>query len=251
MQKNELAAQGYTIRNFFKDYEEADQSFAKVKGIGYGGIQLSAVWHLEPGRLKELADKNGLKIAATHIGFDKLKNDMDGVIAEHKLMDCKYVGLGGMPKEARESAAAASAFAKEAGQFARTLRDAGLTFIYHNHSFEFADVGGKTIMDILFEECDPAMEFEIDTYWIQHGGRVPAEYIKKASGRLSVVHYKDMKMKDGQPIMCEVGEGILDWPAIVKASREAGVKWFCVEQDVCERDPFDCLKTSFENLLKM
>lgn len=48
----------------------------------------------------------------------------------------------------------------------------------------------------------------------------------------------------------EVGEGNLDWPAIVQASRDIGVEYAIVEQDICPGDPFDSLKKSWDNLEK-
>jgi sugar phosphate isomerase/epimerase len=52
-------------------------------------------------------------------------------------------------------------------------------------------------------------------------------------------------------VMAEVGEGNLNWPAILTACREAGVRWYLVEQDVCRRDPFESLGISLRNLKTM
>jgi sugar phosphate isomerase/epimerase len=57
---------------------------------------------------------------------------------------------------------------------------------------------------------------------------------------------------DGKVRFAEIGEGNLNWPAILQAAREAGVQWYCIEQDECyERDPFDSLKLSLDNLRAM
>jgi len=56
---------------------------------------------------------------------------------------------------------------------------------------------------------------------------------------------------DWETAMAEVGEGNLDWEEIIKASEEAGVEWYLVEQDVCRRDPFESLAISFRNLNRM
>ena len=64
------------------------------------------------------------------------------------------------------------------------------------------------------------------------------------------VHFKDLKMKtDNKYEMAEIGEGNLDWDAIIKACEEAGTKWALVEQDVCQRDPFESLKMSYDYLI--
>jgi sugar phosphate isomerase/epimerase len=68
---------------------------------------------------------------------------------------------------------------------------------------------------------------------------------------MPVIHLKDMQMLDGAPAMAEVGEGNLNWPAILSACRTAQVEWCAVEQDICQRDPFESLRISYENLTAM
>jgi len=51
--------------------------------------------------------------------------------------------------------------------------------------------------------------------------------------------------------MAEVGEGNLNWPRIVAACKKAGVEWYIVEQDTCERDPFESLAISLRNIKAM
>jgi sugar phosphate isomerase/epimerase len=47
----------------------------------------------------------------------------------------------------------------------------------------------------------------------------------------------------------EIGEGNLNWPAIMQAAQESGVEWYLVEQDRSyERDPFESLAISYRNL---
>ncbi len=48
-----------------------------------------------------------------------------------------------------------------------------------------------------------------------------------------------------------MGEGNLDWPGIIAACRAAGVEWYIVEQDTCQRPPMESAKLSLQNLKKM
>jgi sugar phosphate isomerase/epimerase len=48
-----------------------------------------------------------------------------------------------------------------------------------------------------------------------------------------------------------VGEGNLNWPAILRACRQAGVEWHIIEQDICQRDPFESLEISLRNVKRM
>ncbi len=70
-------------------------------------------------------------------------------------------------------------------------------------------------------------------------------------GRMPVVHLKDMVIVNGQQTMAEIGEGNLNWSSILLACQEAGVEWYAVEQDICQRDPFESLKISYQNLREM
>ncbi|MFC5452741.1 sugar phosphate isomerase/epimerase family protein [Paenibacillus aestuarii] len=249
-----IAAQLYTVRTFLKTPEEISESMKKVKQMGYKAVQASGVGPIGYAEFKALADQEGLTICATHIGYDELLNDMDGVIQKHQAWNCKYVGLGGLPQQYRESSAGYAAFAKQATEFGRQLKSAGLQFIYHNHDFEFAKYDGKTGMEILMETSDPdAVDFEIDVYWVQAGGADPIEWIRKMDGRMKVVHFKDMIVTpERKQRFAEIGEGNMNFQGIIQACQEIGVEWAAVEQDDCyERNPFESLEISFNNLAKL
>ncbi|MBI3946179.1 MAG: sugar phosphate isomerase/epimerase [Armatimonadetes bacterium] len=251
MTESTIAAQLYTVRQFTQTREGIAATFKKVRGIGYEAVQLSALAPLDPAELKRMADDSGLFICATHIPYERMRDDTDAVIAEHRTLECPYVGIGGLPSSYR-SAEGFHRFAKEASEVGRRMRRAGLTFVYHNHSFELEKFGDRAGLRTLYDESDPeAFTSEIDTYWIQHGGGDPADWIRSLKGRAHVVHVKDMAVREGKPTFAEIGEGNLDWPGILDACKEAGTRWHIVEQDTCPGDPFDSLAISFRNMRGM
>ena len=68
-------------------------------------------------------------------------------------------------------------------------------------------------------------------------------------GILWAIHFKDLKMNlESKAEIAEVGEGNLDWDEIIAACDEAGAKWALVEQDICQRDPFESIKMSYDYL---
>ncbi|NPV79993.1 MAG: sugar phosphate isomerase/epimerase [Firmicutes bacterium] len=251
MSKSVIAAQLYTVRDFTKTPRDIADTMKKIRALGYEAVQLSALGPIDPKELKDIVDGEGLTICATHISFERMRDETQAVIDEHHLWGCKYVGVGSMPAEYR-NAEGFSRFARDASAVARKLAEAGLEFVYHNHAFELEKFNGRTGLEILYGESDPAVfKAEIDTYWIQYGGGDPSAWIKKVKGRMPVVHFKDMTMRNNKQIMAEVGEGNLNWPAILEACKEAGVLWYIVEQDICERDPFESLGISLRNLKAM
>jgi len=250
MPQSQIAAQLYTVRDFTKTPEDIKKTLKKVREIGYEAVQLSALGPMDTQELASACKDLGLAVAATHTGFDQIRDNMDEVVKEHETLGCSYVAIGGLPQEYRH-ADGWMAFAKEATGVAQRLQERGLTFAYHNHSFELERFGERTGLDILYGESGPEFTAEIDTYWIQHGGGDPAAWISRVCGRSFLVHFKDMTMKGNQQIMAEVGEGNLNWPSILNACKDAGVIWYIVEQDTCQRDPFESLAISLKNLRGM
>ncbi|HEY3377866.1 MAG TPA: sugar phosphate isomerase/epimerase [Armatimonadota bacterium] len=251
MKTSGIAAQLYTLRDFLKTPADIATTMQRVKAIGYDAVQLSGLGPIEPQALATILREEGLTAAATHVSFARLCNDLPALIDEHLLWGCRNVAIGAMPDEYR-NAAGYVRFAKEATEIGRKLADAGLTFSYHNHSFEFEKFDGKTGMELLYNNADPEFLLaEIDTYWVQHGGGDPAAWIEKLSGRMVIVHLKDLGIVDNTQVMAEIGVGNMNWARILPACRAAGVTWYAVEQDVCQRDPFESLTISLANLHAM
>jgi len=63
----------------------------------------------------------------------------------------------------------------------------------------------------------------------------------------------DFTVIDNEPRFCEIGEGNLDWPSILQACEETGVRWYSIEQDqeTPGRNIFESIKVSFDNLKAM
>ncbi len=250
-----LAAQLYTLRDFTKTPADIKTTLQRVRKIGYTAVQCSALGPIEPKELASILQGEGLTCCATHVSLDRMKNHTQAVIDEHKIWGCKLLAIGGFfPKNEPTPVTTQTwlDFAAEYNALAKKFAAAGLRIGYHNHSHELAKFDGRTALAILFDKLDSSVWFEIDTYWITHGGGDPAAWIKKCAGRIPAVHLKDMAINlDRQQFMAEVGVGNLNWPGILKQCDAAGTDWLIVEQDTCYRDPFDSLETSFQNLKEM
>ncbi len=257
MSQSVLAAQLFTIRDFTKTRADFAQSMRKIREIGYRVAQVSAIGDISDSDVKRICDDNGLAICNTHVALDQLQNDFSGVIAQHELWDCRHVAIGSMPQEYRGSESGFRSFAAIANGIGEKLAEAGLSFSYHNHSFEFIKFGDRSALEIFFDETDPRyVQAELDTYWIQHGGADPIAWIDRMAGRMPVIHLKDMVMLPAaadsgmrpQQAMAEVGAGNMNFPGILAACQRAGVEFYAVEQDICQRDPFESLAISYRNL---
>ncbi|MBN1624439.1 MAG: sugar phosphate isomerase/epimerase [Clostridia bacterium] len=249
MRNFKISAQLYTLRKYTQTPEGLLDTLKKIKEIGYKSFQLSGAGPMDPAYIRKCLDETGLVMSATHTSPQRLKEDLDSVIREHKLWNCEFVGVGMMPEEYRDDYAGIVRFSHEYDEIGRKLKANGLTLIYHNHDFEFQKFDDKLIMDILMDETNPrSFEFEIDTYWVQSGGGNPEDWIYKMDGRMRYIHFKDMAMDGRKQIFAPVGEGNLNWEKIITACEETKVEWCAIEQDTCMGNEFDALRQSYENL---
>lgn len=138
-----IAAQLYTLREYTRTPAEIVQTFQKVKALGYDAVQLSALGPIEPQELKQILDDVGLTVCATHVSYERMRDDTAAVVEEHRLWNCPHTAIGGLPAAYRNQDGY-HRFAREASEVARRLSEAGLTFGYHNHSFELEKFDGRT-----------------------------------------------------------------------------------------------------------
>lgn len=255
--RSQLAAQMFTVRDFTQTAQGLADTLARISRIGYPAVQMSGIGAMSgPSPLvtareaRVLLDDNGLRCIATHRSFGDLQARTDDEIAFHHALGCDYVAIGGIGSYGAQGEAGYRRFLADTVTVIARLKEAGLRFGYHNHDFEFARLGpgSRTFYDVLIEEGGQDLLLEIDVYWAAHAGVNPQRLVERCVGRIPVIHVKDKEVADGGPVMAPVGEGNLDWAHLLPACRSAGVEWYAVEQDTCRRDPFDCLRSSFQYL---
>jgi sugar phosphate isomerase/epimerase len=253
MSKPVLGAQLYTLRDFCKTPPEIAETLRKAARIGYTAVQISGIGPVDPKDLARMMEDAGVVAAGAHVGWDQLRNDTDRVIADHKLWKCKHPAIAGLPNE-YYSRDGVKRFVDEVAPVAERLAREGMDLSYHNHNHEFIRYDGKTWLATLYDMASPEhVKAELDTYWIQAGGGDPAAWVKKCAGREPLIHLKDMAIGPNRdPRTVEVGEGNLNWPAILKEAHDGGVEWYLVEQDnTYGRDPFEAMAISYRNLKAM
>ena len=277
-----IGVQVMMLKNEF----EADGAFTTLKRLnqlGFNAVELSQISMSEAnvGEIKRARAEFGMEIAALSAALenpvgapgDSLMNDFDKIVADCMRLSCRLVRMGMMPFSAMASKKALLDFCSRSNEMAARLADQGIALYYHNHHIEFAKYDGKYILDIIRESA-PLMKFELDVHWIHRGGKDPVSVLKDYAGLVDLVHLKDYRIGqlppnafeflqagDRQAFMtafegvvqfAEVGEGNLDFKAIIDQSLTSGANYLLIEQDnQYGRDPFDCLATSRDNLVAL
>ena len=244
---------GYTTRYRTFTLEQLEATYKKIADLGYTGPEgllggrLGIPWEED----LKMIQKYGLKIADCHGDLEKpdeTKKKADG-------LGTNVIGIGAIPGEMMNSVDGFKAYAERMNKTAKNFK--GYKLQYHNHAQEFRNfpsLNGKNGMTILIEETDPEVIcFEIDTFWASAAGADPAQYILKVKNRIPIVHFKDYaidwKFEDNNlgavgKRFAEIGQGNVNWPVVTDACRQAGVQWYCVEQDRTMLDEFESLKMS-------
>jgi len=185
----------------------------------------------------------GLEVVGVHVDLARLEHDLDASLADVLILGSPYVICPWVPPE-RRSAEGYRALAHMLNLIGAACRTRGLQLCYHHHDFEFERFGALSGMEILLHETDPALlQVEIDVYWAAYAGVDPVALLRGLAGRVPLVHLKDMAA-DGSRAFAEVGHGVLDVESILAACDEVGVKWLVVEQDHCQRSPFESVAMS-------
>lgn len=247
-----IALQFYSVR------DESEKDFfgtlKKVKEMGYEGVEFAGLFGHSPEEVKAMCEEIGIIPVSAHVPFDEMINDIKKVVADYKLIGCKYIAVPYLTEERRPGAEKFAETVEYIKQIGKECADNGLTLLYHNHDFEFIKINGEYGLDVLYNEVSAdLLQTELDTCWVNVGGENPSEYITKYTGRAPVVHLKDFVMQgrekpkklydligiDDETESADeedfsfkpVGYGVQDFASILVASEKAGAKWVVVEQD--------------------
>lgn len=250
MLSRKIGAQLFTVRDMCRDAVGFDSTLLRLSNIGYKLIQVSGIGPVSAEEVRDISAKYNMKIICTHKSFEDYNERMSELIAYHKTIGCNIAGLGSYwdfckAKSARDVIEKINIL----NGFTKRFREDGISFAYHNHAFEFMRIDGKYIMDYILEYGE--FDLILDVYWLACAAQSPQEFIKKAGRRARIIHFKDLKMNENDAVFCEVGEGNLDWRAIIEACDEAGSEYAMVEQDSCSGDPVESLARSYNNLKKL
>jgi len=217
-------------------------TLAKIRAMGFREVESAGLWKHTLPEFRSALDAAGLKCHSAHIGFDRLRDDAAGALAEAKALgavgiNCAWIAHEGNTFTRDDVTKAAAVF----NRFGKGAQDAGMTFGYHCHGYEFIPSPEGTLFDTLAGVCDPKLvSFQIDVFHAYHGGADPAQLIEKHQGRVKSLHLKDLKkgvvVKPGTAIGkpeddVPVGSGQVDYPAVLRAAKKAGVAMFYVEDE--------------------
>jgi len=242
-----IAVQMYTLR----DAGTLDQQLKIVHDAGVGAVETVGTQNVSAAELKQLLDRYSIKAISSHVQLADLRSDLGGVVAFNRSIGNTTLVVPYLDTKDRPTDAAGwTALGQELGRIAAQANAQGMRLAYHNHDFELADFNGKTGLELLFAAAGPGLKTELDLAWVARAGHDPVVMLGKFRGHVFAVHAKDNAptgQAEDEGGFAAVGQGVLDWNAILPAAAAAGVQWYIVEHDQ-PRDPAKVIKTGADYL---
>lgn len=243
-----IALQLYSVRDALSaDFEGTIRC---VADMGYMGLEAAGVFGQGVPQAVALFQEVGLRVTSAHLPMP-LGDDRNWVLGTMQALGCQYLVVPWLDPERFTTRAGVEDVCQQLNEAARVAQENGLTLAYHNHWFEFtplAALGRQTPFDVMIELLDSRIVFELDVYWAKTGGSVPIDVIKQYRERMPLIHIKDGPATSRDDFMVAVGEGTLDYPAIIAAAGYT-TEWLVVELDRCATDMLQAVEKSYHYLV--
>jgi sugar phosphate isomerase/epimerase len=238
-----LALQMYTVRDLLTD--DFEGVVRKVAEFGYAGVEWFGSKAATPEDAKKLFDELGLTVASTGTAVP-VGDDKDSALEHVGIMGCSHFMCGKGPDDF-ETADKVKATCEVFNEANENAKAAGLTMCIHNHWWEYSELDGVPVYNLMLQHLDPSVQFEIDVYWVQTGGCDPVSVIGEIGDRAPLLHIKDGPCVKEEN-MTAVGEGKVDIAGVVQAA-EGKAKWHIVELDRCDTDMLEAVGKSAEYMI--
>lgn len=239
-----FGVQLYTLRSAMA--EDVDRTLAAIAEVGYTEVEFAGLHGLTPREMRTKLDAVRLRAASSHHSVGEVRGDWLRTLEGAQELGQSLVVVPSIPGEERtpEGLRRLADDFNRAGEMARV---AGLRFGYHNHDWEHTALSdGTTPMDLLLESTDPTLvDWQMDIFWAVHGGADPATYLTQNPGRVTSVHLKD-RTTDGD--MVDVGDGVIDFGALLPLAEGLGLLHAFVEHDQPGDDAVESVRRSFTHL---
>ncbi len=242
-----IALQLYSLREQLA--EDFEGTVRRVADIGYAGVETAGFpASVTPAQAKSLFDDLGLTVCSAHAPLplgDKRQEALDLMATlGTKRMVSSYV-----PPEEYASVVRTMTTIDHLNEAAAVAADNGLRFGVHNHWWEFEPLPDSEVRpyQLWLRHLEPWVFFELDTYWVQVGGVDPVVALAAMGDRVELLHVKDGPADGSESNMTAVGQGVVDYEAIIPAAPSA--EWLIVELDRCATDMLTAVETSYRYLV--
>ena len=261
--QKDMSIQLYSARDLIGNAEKYAASHEEVlkalAEMGYTSVEAAnykngLFYGVTPEEFKADVEAAGMKVLSSHTNKKLSEQELqsgdfseslawwDEAIKAHQAAGMEYIVIPsiGFQKTVKNL----QTYCEYFNALGRKCKEAGISFGYHNHAYEFGKVEDNVVMyDYMLENTDPEFVFfQMDVYWVVMGKASPVDYFNKYPGRFKVLHIKDRK---------EIGQsGMVGFDAIFNNAEIGGVEGYVVEVEGCRNEAaLGGIRTSADYLL--
>ena len=257
-----VGLQLYTVR------QECDRDLAaalqRVATVGYRNVEVGGtdnLWGRRPRDLRKMLCDNCLVCVSAPVSVEMMASGWQKTVDQLAELGALYAVGPGEDVALQSSLDAIRRHADLFNRLGEQCQNSGVRLAFHCHNRCFRTVEGTVAYDAMLQHTDPRyVDMEMDCFWTTLAGKDPVAYFHRYPGRFALLHIKDLKPgfttttgslpTKGNPF-AEVGRGVIQWRRIFAAAREGGLKYYMVEQDECDRPPFESIRISYKYLREL
>ena len=254
----------------------ARTTLQRIKAAGYDGLELNR-FMVHPSSLmirlmtkaagmptgkggkldwKSMLSDSDLSVISLHTDLGSIEREADAVAQEAKGYETDTVVITGMYRFDYSDEKNVQELAKRLNRAGETMKENGLSLLYHNHNIELIQVRpGLRAYDILLENTDPAcVNFEFDSYWFTDGGADAKDWMSRLGNRMKIWHVTDRGCRQSGPAMTpilrqdsmELGMGNMDLDGMRDIALQNGIQAVVLEshKNWIDKNPVKSLEVS-------
>ena len=249
-----FGVQTFTIRKFQKKNIKA--SYLPLVEMGISELEIARLDFSEKNanEIKEIANHYGIRPVSIQVKPKYVFGDVDGVVKFCEITGCKNVVISMLPfSSILGGEEKFYSFVDSLDKQYEIYQQRGITLAYHHHNWEYIRLSnGKTRMAELLSRTKK-IKFVHDTYWTARSGISPASQIREFGDRLLGIHLRDLvfekKFLDAVPHDAAIGDGVIDFSAVLDSAREVGCEYTVIEQKT--DTPYEDIRRSLNHLMKI
>lgn len=204
--------------------------------------------------VKDITTLYGIRPVSIQVKPKYVFNDVEGIVRFCEITGCKNVVISMLPFDCiLGSEDKFYSFVDSLDRQFEIYQEKGITLAYHHHNWEYIRLSnGKTRMSELLSRTNK-IKFVHDTYWTARSGASPSVQIREFGDRLLGIHLRDLAFKKKFlgviPYDTAVGEGVIDFSAVLESAKEVGCEYTVIEQKT--DTPYEDIQRSLNNLIKV
>ena len=233
----EIGLQLYSLRNQFKTNIEG--TLKTISDWGIDKVEGGDTYGMDEAEFRALLGQYNINVVGIGVDYNDLKKDLSAIADKADRYGAKYLMCPWIPHKGDdftlEDTQQAIELFNKAGAYFKTR---GLIFTYHMHGYEFRPHGDGTLFDLMASQATD-FDFEMDVYWVKHGGEDAMELFNRYPDKFKLMHLKDMaKGVEGNDSGHEdvetnvaLGSGQVDIAGLVKRAKELGIEYMFIEDE--------------------